>query len=243
MRSTFLGFEIAKSGIQAAQTGLDVTGQNITKMNSKGYSRQTVEQKAVYYASNSYKYALINQGNVGLGVTNDQLTQIRDKFLDSRYREANSDYSQHSKALAIITNIDNFLDETLTDGLGAVYEDFLGNLQTFAQNTGDVDYSGLVRTSAQKITETLSYYYNQLEKIKNQETEDLDNSIKEINEIIDNITNFNRSIQFEKLLKNSHNELLDTRNLYLDELSGYANITVEEHDDGTVSVKIGPSIS
>ena len=35
------------------------------------------------------------------------------------------------------------------------------------------------------------------------------------------------------------NELLDTRNMYLDKLSGYLNIYVENNDDGTVFVKIG----
>lgn len=239
MRSTFLGFEIAKTGIQSAQSGLDVTGQNITKMNTKGYSRQTIEQSAKYYASNSFKYAVLNHSNIGQGVTIDRIKQIRDQFLDSRYREANAEYSEYSKALSIITSIDNFLDETLTDGLGVVYEDFLANLQTFAMNTGDIDYSGLVRSSAQKITESLSYYYGQLEKLKNQEKTDLEISIKDINKLIDKIEIYNKSIQFEKLLDNPANELLDTRNLFLDELSAYANITVEEHIDGTIDVKIG----
>jgi flagellar hook-associated protein 1 FlgK len=239
MRSTFLGFEIAKSGVQAAQSGLDVTGQNISKMNSKGYSRQTIDQSSVYYASTSYKFALVNQNDFGHGVTVDRITQMRDQFLDSRYREYNSQYSEYSKALSIMTSIDNFLDETLTDGLGVAYEDFLANLQTFARNTGDIDYSGLVRTSAQKITDTLSYYYNQLETIKEQEITDLGITINDINTLVDKIEKLNTSIQFEQVLGNTTNDLLDTRNLYLDELSEYLEITVEPNSDGTINIKVG----
>lgn len=239
MRSSFLGFEIAKTGLQTAQAGLDVTGQNITKMNTKGYSRQTIEQSTVYYATNNYKYALLNENKIGHGVSLDKIVQIRDQFLDSRYRDAFADYSQYSKALSIMTSIDNLFDETLTDGLGAIYDEFITNLQTLSLNTGDIDYSGLVRSSAQKITETLSYYYKQLEKIKEQETDDLSISIKDINTLIKSITDLNKDIQFETLFKTSPNDLLDTRNLYLDELSGYLNITVEDNGDGTVNVKVG----
>lgn len=197
MRSSFLGFEIAKSGLQSAQAGLDVTGQNIAKMNAKGYSRQTVEQSTDYYATNNYKYALLNENKIGHGVTLDRITQIRDQFLDTRYREAFADYSRYSKALSIMTSVSNLVDETLRDGLGAAYEEFIINLQTFSMNTGDIDYSGLVRSSAQKITETLSYYYNQLEKLREQEVDDLSISINDINDLLERISGLNKEIQFE----------------------------------------------
>lgn len=239
MRSSFLGFEIAKSGLQSAQAGLDVTGQNIAKMNAKGYSRQTVEQSTDYYATSNYKYALLNENKIGHGVTLDRITQIRDQFLDTRYREAFADYSRYSKALSIMTSVSNLVDETLRDGLGAAYEEFIINLQTFSMNTGDIDYSGLVRSSAQKITETLSYYYNQLEKLREQEVDDLSISINDINDLLERISGLNKEIQFEKLFKNSPNELLDTRNLCLDQLAGYMNITIEDNGDGTINVKVG----
>ena len=46
MRSTFFGFEAAKSGLAAAQAGLDVTGNNIANLSTEGYSRQIVDQSA-----------------------------------------------------------------------------------------------------------------------------------------------------------------------------------------------------
>ena len=88
MRASFLGFEIAKTGLQAAETGLDVTGQNMAKMNTEGYSRQTIEQTSVYYNSTSYKYALVNSDRIGQGVSIGRITQVRDAFLDARYRSA-----------------------------------------------------------------------------------------------------------------------------------------------------------
>ncbi|HAN20838.1 MAG: flagellar hook-associated protein FlgK [Clostridiales bacterium GWF2_36_10] len=239
MRASFLGFEIAKTGLQAAETGLDVTGQNMAKMNTEGYSRQTIEQTSVYYNSTSYKYALVNSDRIGQGVSIGRITQVRDAFLDARYRSAKSADSELTKKLSILTNIENIYDETLTDGLGATLEDFYKSLQTLAANAGDIEYSGLARSNAQKITETLNYYNTQLETIKEQEKFDLTVSVNDINTLLNKIKTMNNTIQFESLQGNTTNELLDTRNLYFDDLASYVNITTEVNADGTVNVKAG----
>lgn len=239
MRTTFSGFEIAKTGIQSAETGLDVTGQNIAKMNTEGYSRQTVEQSSVYYDSSSYKYALVNNTVVGQGVTIDKINQVRDQFLDSRYRTANSEASELTKTHTILSSIEGIIDETLTDGLGVTLEEFYESLQTLSANAGDIEYSGLARSSAEKVTETLNYYIEQLETVREQEKYDLSVTVDDVNTLLSKIEKMNKAIQVEALNGNPTNELLDTRNLYLDELSENMAITVEPNADGTVNVKTG----
>lgn len=239
MRATFLSLEIAKNGLQAAQTGLDITGQNMAKMNAEGYSRQTVQQSAFFYPSSTYKYALLNSQKIGQGVTVDQIVQIRDQFLDARFRTANSTSSDLAKKTEILGSINNILDETLSDGLGVMLHEFYERLETLSLNAGSVEYSGLVRSSAQKIIETLKYNYNQLNTIKNEEQQNLELTVADINSYLAKIKDLNESIQYETLQKNITNDLLDTRNLYLDKLSEQLNITVQEQKDGTVSVKCG----
>ena len=239
MRATFLGFEIAKTGILSAQIGIDDTVQNMARMNTEGYSRQTVEQSTLYYDSTSYKYAMLNSEKFGQGVSITKITQIRDEFLDTRYRAANSEDSALSKSLTILTSVEEEFDETLNDGLGVMLDEFYSRLQTLAANTGDIEFSGLVRSSAQKITETLNYYNKQLETINNQEKFDLSVSVQDINVLTEKIGTMNKAMQFETLQGNPTNELLDTRNQFLDNLSGYINITTEPNADGTISVKVG----
>ena len=40
IRSTFAGFTTAQLGMAASQRALDVVGQNITNINTPGYTRQ-----------------------------------------------------------------------------------------------------------------------------------------------------------------------------------------------------------
>ena len=58
----FFEFNIAMTGLFAAQRGLQVTSNNITNTNTKGYSRQEVKQKA------STPLSGIGVGMTGTGV-------------------------------------------------------------------------------------------------------------------------------------------------------------------------------
>ena len=46
MSSTFFGLNIAYTGLTAANAALNTTGNNIANVETEGYSRQTVTQKA-----------------------------------------------------------------------------------------------------------------------------------------------------------------------------------------------------
>ena len=47
MNGTFGAFGVARLGIYAAQSGLDVTGNNITNINTAGYTRQRLDLVSV----------------------------------------------------------------------------------------------------------------------------------------------------------------------------------------------------
>ncbi len=239
MRSTFYGFEIAKSGIQAAQVGLDVTGDNMANISTDGYTRQVVDQSANCSNSNSYKIAQNTKTLVGMGVTVNGIKQVRDDFLDIRYRNANSDYGTCAKSVSILTDIKNVFDETQTDGLNVMLDEFYQDLQTLSENAGDIEFSSIARSSAQKVTETLNQYASQLSTIMSQETSDMGLTVNEVNTLLGKINKLNVTMKAEKLQGNATNELSDTRNLYLDQLSSALDIKVEANDDGTVSVKCG----
>ena len=65
LRPTFLGFETAKSGLTAAQKGIDIAGQNLTNWDSAGYTRQRITQVAVATDSYRSRYASTS-GRIGV---------------------------------------------------------------------------------------------------------------------------------------------------------------------------------
>ena len=239
MRSTFFGFEAARSGLTAAQAGLDTTGNNIANLSTEGYSRQIVDQTATYFGSTSDKIAAKHPHAGGIGVTLEGIGQVRSQFLDLRYRDANAESGANAKTHSVLTDIENNFDETQNNGLSAMLEDFSNQLQILSLNAGEVEYSSLVRSSAQKVTQTFNQYANQLSVIRAQTAEEMSIGVKDVNTLLDKIDEVNKSLRIATMQKSDTNALNDMRNQYLDKLSTYMNIKVTYQMDGTVSVDSG----
>ncbi|MFT4008110.1 MAG: flagellar basal body protein, partial [Lacrimispora sp.] len=84
-RSTFSGFTIAQLGMNASQRALEVTGQNITNINTAGYTRQQVDLVSLNLRGGS-TIATSASSKIGYGVEVTGISQIRDPFLDVQYR-------------------------------------------------------------------------------------------------------------------------------------------------------------
>ena len=86
---TFGAFTQARLAIYAAQTGLSVTGNNISNINTPGYTRQRLNQVSLYAAGADRYYA---EGDIrtGQGALVKSLSQIRSPYLDIRYRTENA---------------------------------------------------------------------------------------------------------------------------------------------------------
>ena len=85
INSTFGGFMTARQGMAAAQHGLNLTGHNLTNSATEGYTRQRIDQVSLNF-NGTYRYASQYNVNVGNGVLVTGTSQLRDPFLDLRYR-------------------------------------------------------------------------------------------------------------------------------------------------------------
>ena len=81
MSSTFGSLTTVKLGIYAAQKGLDVTGNNITNINTNGYTRQRLNQVSLI-PSVTDRYASSYNTRIGQGAVIAGVTQLRDPGLD-----------------------------------------------------------------------------------------------------------------------------------------------------------------
>lgn len=68
MSSTFGSLTTVKLGIYAAQKGLDVTGNNITNINTNGYTRQRLDQVSLISGGSDRYHSQYNV-RVGQGLS------------------------------------------------------------------------------------------------------------------------------------------------------------------------------
>lgn len=227
MRPTFAGFVVAKRGLDAARANLNITGQNISNVNTKGYTRQRVDLYSVSPSGNSMRYASTIGTGIGEGVDIGGINQLRDPYLDLRYRREHAKVGNTSTQLDALSDIEYVFDEISKDGIDAQFKDMFSQLQNLASNANDPVSEGILKTSALMLTKMLNHSAEQISTVKNQELEYLqDNSIKTVNELLGNLAHINGEIKSAQVAGDPALELLDSRNSMLDDLAGYIDIEV-----------------
>ena len=108
--STAGAYTIAKLGIYAAQKAMEVTGNNITNINTEGYTRQRLEQKSMYMGG-ADRYSSKWEARVGGGVITTSVSQLRDPYLDIRYRTEMSSAASYETMMKGLTQLAGVLDE------------------------------------------------------------------------------------------------------------------------------------
>ena len=132
IQATFSGFNTALTALRANQARLSLVGQNLSNMNTEGYTRQELNVRSVNYSNPDF-FMDQNSTSIGYGVSMNGVTQLRDQFLDIQYRDQNSKVSYNDTVSDALNSLDSYLDETQIDGLSTSFN----NIQTALTNMQD----------------------------------------------------------------------------------------------------------
>lgn len=246
MRSTFMGFETATRGLMSSQKALDIVGNNVANVGVTGYTRQRVDLVSLSVNTRYSRYSSFGISSLmGQGSTVNGIGQIRDSYLDKRFRDEYADVGYYDTVSAILSDVENSLSEieptTITSAL-AKLENALSELQ--GEST-EVNASS-VMTAARTLTQVFSQISTKLNNQWAQEQEQLGDSIGQVNSLLEQIAQLNGTIRDEITISYGGsystygpNELFDQRNVLIDELSKYADISVKSNSDGTVTITMG----
>lgn len=249
MPSTFSGLNAARSGLNASQTSLDITSQNIANANTTGYTRQVLSTASMGPGTGAYRMLNPNP-QAGGGVDIIGISQIRNSFLDLRYRNqnsVNSDWQQTSTSLGEIETIVNEFASDSSDNLKGVsgqLKNLIDNLQSYSNTPDDANLPTTIKSSFDTLCQTIRTDYSKLQELEAQDKQDLSITVSGsngkggINGILDSITSLNRQIASYEITGQAANDLRDQRNVLLDQLSGYVDINVTEQSNGMVTVKL-----
>ncbi|MEG3006243.1 MAG: flagellar hook-associated protein FlgK [Oscillospiraceae bacterium] len=254
MRPTFLGFETARKALLAAQKGLDITGNNISNAETKGYTRQRVDQYSIYPPCSGYRYSVGNKSTAGHGVGITGIAQIRDPFLDNHFRLEYQEYGKLDTMTGGLNELETIFDEITSNGLTSNMDKMYAQLQKLSTDADRPEYANILMSSAKDIAFIFNTFSKDLDTMRDKEKFELDNTISKVNDITSKIAEMNQIIKDEFVTIsaggssalgarfNEHygpNELLDDRNLLLDELSSLVNIKTTTNSDGSVDVDMG----
>ena len=235
IRSTFAGFTTAQLALNASQRALDVAGQNIANINTSGYTRQRLDLMSLNFRSSSTSSTSTNQ-RAGFGVEITGISQVRDSFLDIQYRNQMSKVGSADAKQSILEQLEDIFDETDRDAIQTAFNDLSSQLQKLSQNPGEKSYDSATRASMEVLLNLFHVNETELTSTKEMTAESLKTTdITSINDILSRIQELNASIKTSDIIGNPALELMDERNLLLDELSNYLpiHVTYLENDVGS----------
>lgn len=228
LRSTFYTFTTALRGMNSAQKGLDVTGHNISNAKTPGYTRQRADIYAAVAGGYGDRYATKMSTMAGQGTIVDSISQIRDRFLDVRFRQETAIGSEDATKLTVMKDMEQFLNEIEKSGLQDSFNTLVTRLQQLSRNVESPEFDNLVRDAAQGLAMQLNHYARKLKNVREGQEYNLrEVDVPEINETLKKIAELNRSIREVQANGGPALELKDERNMLLDKLSGHVDINVK----------------
>lgn len=224
MGSSFFELNIGLTGLLAAQKGLSVTGNNITNVNTAGYSRQVITQKA------EVALPAASKGMIGSGTQVVDVTRLRDFYLDMKYWNQNNIQAEYALKNQEMSQVSYLFNEPTDEGINSTLNSFFEKFQDLTTNSTDSTYFEAVKQSASELTNYLNTMATGLSNIQESANTDIESKVKQINSIATQIQRLNVQINKLEMSGTEASALRDERENLVDQLSGIVNVEIEEKE-------------
>lgn len=239
MANGFGSFYVGTSGLQSSQNALNVVANNLSNVDTKGYVRQQVIFSDKHYLKLKNVTTSTNMQQSGIGVSIGDVVHARDIFLDKAYRLENGRQSFYSNTYEVVTQVEDLLQELDGEELKNALRDLRTGFQQLAEAPADSVNQNLVIQQSQILLGRFSALYSDLQSYQYNLNNQVKEKINNINDIGDQIYQLNLYIQkVESAGIETAMTARDQRDVLLDELSGYVNITYSEDATGFVNVQL-----
>ncbi|WP_298266738.1 flagellar hook-associated protein FlgK [Geobacter sp.] len=223
--------DIGKSGITAQRLALEVTSQNVSNVNTPGYSRQTT----IFESGNVSMERGFPLGN---GVQVAKIQRAYDDFLQMQLKTESSTNGQATTVLSSMNRAEQLFNEFTTDGLGKSMQDFFKAWQDLTANPQGQPERQAVLARAQQLTDQFHRVNGYLNDIKTEANKSLEGITADVNDQLAQIASLNDQIRQVEIQGTTANELRDKRDLLVRQLSGKVGITYLEQPDGMLNVSL-----
>lgn len=223
MPSQFFGLYIAGSGLRASNAALNTTANNISNVQTAGYSRQQVVQQA-----NNALRTFTTYGCAGAGVDTIAIERVREHFYDVKYWNNNSKYGEYQVKEYYMKTIEEYFDDDNVSGFKSIFNKFAASLQSVTTNSSSDTSKAQLIASAKSLTDYFNNMYGNLQKLQLDINLEIKQTVDQINSLAQKIATLNKQINVIELSGTTANELRDQRELLIDELSEIVDVETTE---------------
>src|ERR1700733_11139030 len=222
----------AVSGLMAFQQELDTTSNNISNVNTPGYSRETTDLVSV-------PGPYIGTSSIGDGVAVSGVQRVYNQTVASQVVSATSAYNQLNSFSTQAAAVDNLLGST-SNGLSSQLQSLVSALQTVANAPTSSASRQAFLSQAQQLVSNLQSDDSSLQGLDSQANTQLTADASQVTSLAQSIATLNKQIMADTSQSTqAPNSLLDQRDQLINQLATYVNVTTSQQSDGSVNVYIG----
>jgi flagellar hook-associated protein 1 len=226
-------FGISISALQAFQTALQVTSNNIANANTPGYVKETAElTNAVPQSDGS--------APIGAGVQVAGISRAYSQLAASQLNSSQSTLGQLNSLQNYTNQIDSIVGTT-AGGLSTALQNYYNAWSTVANDPTSTAARQALLSSAQSVASAFQTTNSQLQGLSSNINSSISGDVTQINSISSSIAKLNNQIGIATANGGGQppNDLLDQRDQLVSNLSQLVGISTTSDPNGAVNVFIG----
>ena len=226
-------FGISISALQAYQTALAVTSNNIANANTPGYAKESIDLTAAVPQTDG-------SAPIGAGVQVASINRAFSQLAENQLNSSQSSLGQLNSLQSYTSQIDNIVG-TSAGGLSTALQNYYNAWSTLANDPTSTAARQALLSQAQSVQSAFSSTNTQLQGLSSSINQGVQQDVTQINSIGSSIAALNQQIVTATANAGGQppNDLIDQRDQLVSNLSQLVGISTTTDSTGAVNVFTG----
>lgn len=219
---------VGTRALNAFQTAISTTGNNIVNANTEGYSRQRVnfESESGRFEGGFY---------IGNGVGIDSVQRVYDEILRTEVLNRSSSQASLESLYGMSSQLEGLFSEP-NYGVQSSLDRYQAAINDVANNPSSLSERQVLLAESQNLIDRLRTMGESLESIDNTVRLQIEADLESINSLSTRLAEINLAIDASSSSSGAPNELLDQRDVLLRELAEKIDINAVSQSNGVTAV-------
>lgn len=239
MNSTFMGIEIGKRSLIANTEALATIGHNVSNASTPGYNREQVVLQPFDPLYMPAMNRADTPGQIGQGVVVASIRRIHSQLLEQRIVAQGNEQGYWKTMDNYLKQIGQVYQEPNGVSVRTLMDKFWSAFQDLSIHPSQMSSREAVIQRSQALVSAIHHRFRSLQTIRNMLEQDVQTNVGQINKTMNDIAALDKKIMQVKAMGDNPNVLLDRRDVLVQRLSKWMNITVNHGDPKAFNIFIG----
>ncbi len=220
----------ARTSLEVNQKSIEIAGNNISNVNTEGYSRQQAVLET---------YPAMNFGDffIGQGVKIVDVSRQHDVFIDQQIKQKAVDFGLQDASTGPLSELERVFNIT-DDNISTNIDNFFDSLQELSANPSDLVQRNNVILQGNVLATSFNNTVNELNSIKGNINDTILSKLDAVNSKISQIADLNDRIYSIEIHGQTANSARDQRDMLAKDLAQTLGAQSYENENGMLSVAL-----